>query len=262
MKTRILLLFIAISTLSHMAFSQVAINGSGADPHGSAALDISASDKGILIPRVNITDVDSDLTPVESPAEGLLVYNIDGGILPAGFYYWTGHKWQQLINNATVLSIDQIGQLYEAAELYEKNSFGSAVTISLPNSSSFYGWINATEGETFGETSTDITNSTADQIIVGEDGLYELEISASFGGSNNAQIIASVFHTPLGGTAIETRIGFLRKLGSNGDLGSASTHGLLRLEAGDALDLRFSSTSNGEEIDIFTLNFIVNKVGN
>ncbi len=262
MKTRILLFPIALIMMSSVAFSQVAINGSGADPHGSAALDISATDKGILIPRVNITDVDSDLTPVESPAEGLLVYNNSGGVLPAGFYYWSGHKWQQVIHGASVFSNDQLGQMYEAAELYEKNTFGSAVTIALPNSSNFYGWTNASEGETFGETSTDISNTTADRIIVGEDGLYEVEVSASFGGSNNAQIIASIFHTPLNASAVESRIGFLRKLSSNGDLGSASTHGLIRLEAGDALDIRFRSTSNGEEIDIYTLNFIVNKVGN
>ena len=261
MKTKILLL-IAITFISSSIFAQVAVNTSGAEAHASSILDINSTDKGLLIPRVDISDVNSNLTPVVNPAEGLIVYNLSGGSLPAGFYYWSGADWKLVTNSTSVLTNSQTSNLYETAELYANNDFNAAQTINLTTSTAYYGWISAIEGETFGDTHTDVNNTTADQIIVGEDGLYEVEISASFGGSNNSQIRGTVFMTPNGGgSAVETRIRFLRKLSSSGDLGSASTHGLIRLSAGDALDIRYNSTTDGEYLNLFTMNFIVNKVG-
>ena len=63
-----------------------------ASPNASAQLDIYADNKGILIPRVALTALNS-ATPVVSPANGLLVYNISTGAPPPntispGFYYW------------------------------------------------------------------------------------------------------------------------------------------------------------------------------
>lgn len=56
------------------AFSQVGINTSNPDP--SAILHVEASNKGILIPRVNITNINSQ-SPISSiPKDGLLVYNL------------------------------------------------------------------------------------------------------------------------------------------------------------------------------------------
>lgn len=257
------ILFIIATFITTAAFSQVAINSTGAQPDASAIVDISSSDKGLLIPKMHITDVDSDLTPVNSPAEGLLVYNTGGTAgIPEGFYYWDGVSWKLITNDSSLINNNQVSELYETAELYANNPISTPEVINLPLSTNFYGWTTALEGETFGDTYTDLTNATADQIIVGETGLYEIEISASFGGSNNAQILASVFHTPSGGSATETRVGFLRKLSSSGDLGSATTHGLLNLSARDAVDLRFTSTTDGEVINLYRLNFIVNKVAN
>jgi hypothetical protein len=166
-----------------------------------------------------------------------------------------------MTNDLSEVTTSQISQLYETAELYENNGFSSPTTINLTSNAVFYGWITASEGETFGNTSTNTSSSTADQIIVGEDGLYEIELSLSFGGSTNVQIKGVVYKTPSGGSAAATRVQLLRKIGSTGDLGSASAHGLLRLNAGDAMDLRFNATTNNELINIYSVNFIVNKVG-
>ena len=74
----------------------VAINNNGAPPDSSAILDVSADDRGVLIPRVDLIGSDDTLT-VESPATGLLVYNTtDNDELTPGFYYWNSNTWQRI----------------------------------------------------------------------------------------------------------------------------------------------------------------------
>jgi trimeric autotransporter adhesin len=70
-------------------------------PDASARLDITATDKGILIPRVSITNV-SSAAPVTSPAAGLLIWNTNAAITGGsgiGFYYWDGIQWQNILSN-------------------------------------------------------------------------------------------------------------------------------------------------------------------
>lgn len=61
-------------------------------PHSSALLDLTAADKGLLIPRVTLVDVTDGVNPVNGPETGLLVYN-SAGSLAEGFYYWDGTEW-------------------------------------------------------------------------------------------------------------------------------------------------------------------------
>ena len=51
----------------------VGINGTGASPDPSAMLDISATDKGVLIPRLTTTQRNA----ISTPATGLAVYDTD-----------------------------------------------------------------------------------------------------------------------------------------------------------------------------------------
>jgi hypothetical protein len=69
----------------------VAINTSGADPHTSALLDVSASDKGVLVPRM--TQIQRDA--ITSPASGLLIYQTDNG---PGFYFYSGTAWTKIVS--------------------------------------------------------------------------------------------------------------------------------------------------------------------
>jgi hypothetical protein len=61
-------------------------------PDNSSAMDIVASNKGLLIPRVSLTSSLSNPSPVTSPAVGLLVFN-SGSNQAIGFYYWNGTSW-------------------------------------------------------------------------------------------------------------------------------------------------------------------------
>lgn len=82
-KLLLLLLF------SGAASAQIGINTT--TPNASSMLDISATDKGLLIPRISIPNLNA-AAPVTSPATSLMVYNtnVTTGI---GYYYWDGSKW-------------------------------------------------------------------------------------------------------------------------------------------------------------------------
>ena len=53
--------------------SQTAINTDGSDAHNSAMLDVKSNSKGVLIPRLTQSEIES----IESPANSLTVFNTD-----------------------------------------------------------------------------------------------------------------------------------------------------------------------------------------
>jgi len=61
---------------------------SSATPDASAILDVQSTTQGMLIPRVDISDL-STAAPVSSPATSLMVYNSNTTTGP-GFFYWDG----------------------------------------------------------------------------------------------------------------------------------------------------------------------------
>ncbi|MBK8888612.1 MAG: hypothetical protein IPN46_19660 [Saprospiraceae bacterium] len=69
--------FIFIVSLSLSLTAQVGINT--ASPNASAALDVTSTNKGLLIPRVASTG------DIASPTAGMMVYQTGG---TAGFYFY------------------------------------------------------------------------------------------------------------------------------------------------------------------------------
>ncbi|MET3035946.1 hypothetical protein ABXT08_07590 [Chryseobacterium sp. NRRL B-14859] len=73
-----------------------------ATPDGSSILDVTATDKGFLPPRVVLTDRTMQLNGTAANATGLWVYNNGGtGNLPKGYYYWNGTEWRQVTSVTT-----------------------------------------------------------------------------------------------------------------------------------------------------------------
>ncbi len=93
---------------SSLATAQnIGINSTGATPDASAALDVSASDKGMLVPRVALTGT-NDATTIATPATSLLVYNTaTAGDVTPGYYYFDGAIWQRMVSGASVGTDDQ-----------------------------------------------------------------------------------------------------------------------------------------------------------
>jgi hypothetical protein len=76
------------------SFSQnVGINATGTAPNGNAGLDVDFTNKGVLIPRVALTNTASFL-PLSAHVPGMIVYNTaTAGDVRPGFYYNNGFSW-------------------------------------------------------------------------------------------------------------------------------------------------------------------------
>jgi len=71
-------------------------------PDASAALEVSSTNKGMLIPRVALTG-STDQTTIPSPATGLMAYNTGAaGLAFKGFVFWNGTEWRSVNNNPTI----------------------------------------------------------------------------------------------------------------------------------------------------------------
>lgn len=109
---KILLSGLTFISISFAANAQVGINTE--TPNSNSTLDIVSTNKGVLIPRVDLTSSTLDLNgdtdnSVANQPVGLLVYNI-GTSLSTGFYYWDGSEWRNVDNSTseapTITSID------------------------------------------------------------------------------------------------------------------------------------------------------------
>jgi len=98
---RLFLLSLIVSALSlYTAKAQNNVGIGTTTPAASALLDLTATDKGLLVPRVTLSATNV-AAPVTTPATGLLVFNTaTAGTAPnnvvPGFYYWDGTKWVQV----------------------------------------------------------------------------------------------------------------------------------------------------------------------
>jgi hypothetical protein len=129
-----------------LSFGIAAQTGIGTTtPNAAAKLDISATNKGFLPPRVALTaaNVFAPVTGLSGATElataaGLLIYNTaTAGTAPnnvvPGYYYWNGTAWIQ-ISGGLVIESRSAGFTLTAADnnkLFFINSV-SAVTVTVP----------------------------------------------------------------------------------------------------------------------------------
>ncbi len=85
-------LIVILLLLPILTFSQVAINEDDTEAEPSAMLDIKSTDKGMLIPRMTVTQRDS----ISFPANGLMVYITDDST----FSYFNGFVWKNLLESS------------------------------------------------------------------------------------------------------------------------------------------------------------------
>lgn len=118
MKKLLLSAFVAFAMLaSTKTFAQQGFGTN--EPNKSAAVDIVSSKRGLLIPRLDLSNI-TVASPVDAPAHGLLVYNkatssltgadVANNVTP-GFYYWERNnttsetawqgKWVRIVSSNT-----------------------------------------------------------------------------------------------------------------------------------------------------------------
>jgi hypothetical protein len=182
------LLVIAVCMLQLIAYKpalsqNIAINNSGNNPAASAMLDIQSSDKGLLIPQVNLTSL-SDAVTIAAPANSLLVYNTNPALPEGkGYYYnagsstvpsWTrlasGAAWKPAGNAGTVPGTDFIGTTDARGLMLKTNNIQSG-----------YIDLTGTQNTSFGVRSL-LANGGLNNVAIGWNALK----SNSMGNSNIA----------------------------------------------------------------------------
>ncbi|MDG5491771.1 tail fiber domain-containing protein [Psychroserpens sp. SPM9] len=102
MKQILLIAFFCI-VCTYSLCAQVGIGTT--NPEASSVLDINSTDKGVLIPKVALSDVaDTMLDGVNPAATGLLIFNTNPGTTGGsgvGFYYFNGTVWERLVTSLT-----------------------------------------------------------------------------------------------------------------------------------------------------------------
>jgi hypothetical protein len=140
--------------------------------------------------------------------------------------------------------------------MYEDNDSGSSITVTTAGT--FYGWTTATTGEVDGTHVTFTGDATADRMTVATSGIgkYLVNAQISFGGTLSATVQCSIFKD---GTELPN-CSFTRKLGTGGDVGSASITGFVDVTSAGYLDLRFTSDGNGDSVDIYKCSLNIHRI--
>ena len=98
MKTLIKTCLIALIVFSaFVTQAQVAVSNDGSSADASAMLDVKSTDKGVLVPRLTL----SQRNTIASPATGLIIYQTDNMV---GFYYYDGSTWERLVTESEASS--------------------------------------------------------------------------------------------------------------------------------------------------------------
>ncbi|MDH6253491.1 hypothetical protein M2347_003218 [Chryseobacterium sp. H1D6B] len=187
MKKKFLLLSaIAIAAAAH---SQVGIGT--ANPNPSAVLDLSASNKAFILPRISLKST-TDIVTVPSPVKGMMVYQLinsgsgTAAVKADNIYKFNGTNWQQLVDN-----IGASKQVLSASAVPGQNlQLVNVAAVQLTNEKNDI--FNAWDGTVF-------------TIPTGEGGVYTVNfqsanLHAITGGSDNWFIIAKLQISTNGGT--------------------------------------------------------------
>lgn len=141
------LLFVFLTFSSHL-FAQTGIGTSS--PESSAKLDVSATNKGFLPPRVTLT-LSTDNSTIPNPATGLLVYNTGNNAgLASGYYFWNGSSWA-IIANSTGSGVNTMTYSSTPSSLGGEIN-GTTLTLSAANATN--PGLLSTGAQTIGGTKT------------------------------------------------------------------------------------------------------------
>ncbi|WCO00661.1 tail fiber domain-containing protein [Psychroserpens ponticola] len=125
-----LIVFICFISISN-SFSQVGIGTTS--PDASSVLDIVTTDKGLLIPRVNLPNIATTmLDGTNTAATSLLIYNINAAVTGGngiGYYYFNGTIWEKLITSGS--NIEKIDDLIDGKSDSDGTQNGSSIYLGI-----------------------------------------------------------------------------------------------------------------------------------
>ncbi|MBW7935882.1 MAG: hypothetical protein H3C71_01630 [Flavobacteriales bacterium] len=98
MKKTCITIFSVLTLALQYTAQNVGINATGSAPNTAAGLDVDYTDKGMLIPRVSIANINSIAPITGGSPTSLLVYNTNG-TTGLGYHYWDGSKWVRIFDS-------------------------------------------------------------------------------------------------------------------------------------------------------------------
>lgn len=133
---------LALCFIACVAASQnVVIAESESDADPSAILDIQSFTKGLLVPRVSL----SQRVDILNPAEGLLVYQLDD---VKGFYYFQEGQWTAFVNTTQITNFgsgsvitNEERKNLERLDTLDLVPIGSIIPFAGPQSNIPEGWL-------------------------------------------------------------------------------------------------------------------------
>lgn len=185
MKTTItaLILLVLASALN----AQVGIGTT--NPDVSSILDITATDKGVLVPRVSLNNVSNTMIDgTNIAAEGLLIYNTNlttTGGSGIGFYYFDGTMWVPLQSSSVTIStengISNIGNTVRLGGALNQNTTINQGLFDLTYNLSNTGDFNIQDNGTTHFQVRDNGNSYfGGEIVVAEDNVTGTRVARLF----------------------------------------------------------------------------------
>lgn len=245
MKKTVSSFIVVIMVLCNHAIAQVSINNSGIPADASAMLDVSAGDKGLLIPRVSLVSLGDNINPINNPATGLLVYNIGSAVEP-GFYYWNGVNWSNLPSMEQVVNVsNNAGNNMAHGEMFEYNSSGSYSNIAIPSAGTWIQWSSASQGELDG-----MLFSTS-SFTIESSGVYSVNFNTTAQVPSGGKIVEiAVFVNDTIQNNLHSRTWFKE----GGKAQNISVSGLLELEGDDVVEVKYTQNADGT-IRVETANF-------
>ncbi len=245
---------ILLSIILFIAFKVNAQTGIGTtSPNASAKLDVYATNKGFLPPRVTLTTA-LDVTTISSPAEGLLVYNLGSVGLQAGYYYWNGANWSTIATATSagngVTAMDMV-KLYSKAystavgDIAEANGFSFTVPVSgrylfdftcsgYANSATFTMTFKVRQGTT--DLGTDAQTSSNNTVHVEYNGKVEVNLQA--GTTYNINVAT----TGIRNSADYDRVYYKLVAGNLPVTGQTVEYGIARYTGADGTSLSANAT--------------------
>ena len=265
---KVILVFIFFIGIANV-FAQTGIGTT--TPDASAKLEVAATNKGFLPPRVTLTS-GTDNTTIPSPATGLLVYNTGSNAgLAAGYYYWNGTSWATIATangsgvSASILrgsrSAAQTGLTNGGTVLFNQVDNTAGQEISLNTST---GQITLAAGRTYRllaqvpnyQTSTGDTrlqlawyNETAGAYIGSAASTYPPNSGASYGATGG---LSEAVITTTTTTVISYRIAQLSgatQLGASLDFPSAGSYPWFEAQV-----ISGNTAVNGQSVDYVSVN--------
>lgn len=227
-------LILVLSLISCPMLAQVGVGT--LTPDASAQLDITSTNKGLLIPRMNT----ATRTGITSPATGLLVYQTDGAM---GFYYFDGTNWN-LIGSSALPGFS-----------------GSISTTTVSSSSTLTGWSTTAPFYT-----TTGFNPTTGQFTVPSTGTYAITatinyktssaITVSLGSAvnpyfevvrtspSNASLLQAYF------PVLDVNVALVLTLRTILGAGVMNIGGTINLTAGDVIQLNYNANGNTVSLNL------------